>query len=77
MAKKRWSDLSGRQRAVLVVGGAVEVALTTAALVDLSRRSSEEVKGSKALWALACFVQPVGPIAYWATRLTPTRRRTH
>lgn len=76
MAKKRWSDLSDRQRAVLVIGSAVEVVLTTAALVDLARRSSEEVKGSKALWALACFVQPVGPIAYWASRLTAAQPRT-
>lgn len=74
MAKKRWSDLSDRQRAVLVIGSAVEVVLTTAALVDLARRSSEE--GSKALWALACFVQPVGPIAYWASRLTAAQPRT-
>lgn len=75
MAKKRWSDLSDRQHAVLVIGGAVEVVLTAAALVDLARRPSDQVKGSKALWALACFVQPFGPIAYWATRLTPPGRR--
>lgn len=64
MAKKRWSDLSDGQRAALVIGGAVEVALTTVALVDLARRPSAEVKGPKVLWALGCFVQPVGPIAY-------------
>jgi hypothetical protein len=69
VAKKQWSDLSDRQRTVLVIGGAVEVVLTTAALVDLARRPRDEVNGSKALWAIACFVQPVGPIAYWASRL--------
>jgi hypothetical protein len=64
VAKKRWSDLTDRQRAVLVVGSAIEVVLTTAALVDLARRPTDQVKGSKGWWALACFVQPVGPIAY-------------
>jgi hypothetical protein len=69
--KKKWSDLSDRQRAFVVVGGAVEVVLTAVALADLARRPSEQVKGSKALWALGCFVQPIGPITY----LTLGRRR--
>jgi hypothetical protein len=73
VAKKRWSDLSDRQRAVLVVGSAVEVVLTTVALVDLARRPSDQVKGSKAWWTLACFVQPVGPIAYLAMGRTQVR----
>lgn len=48
----------------IVAGAAIEVALTTAALVDLARRPAEQVRGPKALWALGCVVQPVGPIAY-------------
>ena len=65
MAKKQWSDLSpSQQRAVLAVG-AVEAILTTAALVDLARRPSSDVRGPKRAWALATFVQPIGPIAYF------------
>ena len=45
---------------------AVEVVLTTTALVDLARRPAAQVRGPKAAWALASFVQPVGPIAYLA-----------
>lgn len=38
--------------------------LTAAALVDLARGPAAEVRGRKWLWALGCFVQPVGPVAY-------------
>ncbi len=64
----RWqrSGCSRRQRTVLVVTVAAEIALTTVALVDLARRPAGQVRGCKALWVLACFVQPVGPIAYLA-----------
>lgn len=62
--QKRWSDLSDSQRTAVVVGATVEVVLTTVALRDLRRRSRAEVRGPKFVWSLACFVQPVGPIAY-------------
>ena len=62
--KKQWSDLTDGQRAAVVLGGAVELVLTTFALADLVRRPSAQVRGPKALWALGSVVQPVGPIAY-------------
>jgi hypothetical protein len=64
--RKRWSEMSSGQRAAIVAGAAVELVLTTTALVDLARRPASQVRGSKALWALGCFVQPVGPVAYLA-----------
>lgn len=54
------------QRTAVAVGATVELVLTTIALVDLARRPRAEVRGPKALWAVGCFVQPVGPIAYLA-----------
>lgn len=62
--KKRWQDLSTGQRAAVVVASVVELSLTTVALVDLARRPADQVRGSKVAWALGCFVQPVGPVAY-------------
>ncbi len=50
----------------IVALASVEIALTTAALVDLARRPAAQVRGPKALWALGCVVQPVGPITYLA-----------
>jgi hypothetical protein len=65
MATKRgWSDLSDTQQRVAIAAAVVELALTTRALRDLARRPREQVRGPKLLWALACFVQPVGPLAY-------------
>lgn len=67
MAARKWSDLTtGQQRAVYVAGVA-EAVLTVAALRDLSRRPADSTRGPRTLWVLASFVQPVGPLAYFAT----------
>jgi hypothetical protein len=66
MQRRRWSELPAGQRVAIATGAAVELVLTTVALVDLARRPAAQVRGSKVLWALGCFVQPVGPIAYLA-----------
>jgi len=62
--RKRWSELGRSQRRAIVAAAAVELTLTAVALADLARRPREQVRGPKPLWALACFVQPLGPIAY-------------
>jgi Phospholipase_D-nuclease N-terminal len=66
MGAKKWSDLTDGQKATVVVGGVAEAVMTAIALRDLARRPAEDVRGPKALWALACFVQPLGPVAYLA-----------
>jgi hypothetical protein len=66
MAKKQWSDLTLGQRRAVVIAGAAEVVLTAAALRDLAHRPAADVRGPKPLWVLAFFVQPVGPLAYFA-----------
>jgi hypothetical protein len=71
---RRWSDLSPRSRRLIVVGGVVEGILKVAALVDLARRPSDQVRGSKPVWAAAIVLTgSVGavPLAY----LTVGRRR--
>lgn len=62
--KKRWSDLDTRERIPLIAAVIVELALTATALVDLARRPAGQVRGPKLAWALGCFVQPFGPVAY-------------
>jgi Phospholipase_D-nuclease N-terminal len=66
MARKQWSDLTPKQKRAVYVGGALETVITAAALRDLARRPTDEIRGSKVAWALAFFVQPFGPIAYLA-----------
>jgi phospholipase D-like protein len=63
--RKRWNDLSSRQRGSIVAGGVIRVLLAVAALVDLRRRPTDQVRGSKRLWAAATLVNFVGPLAYF------------
>jgi hypothetical protein len=63
--KKRWRDLSGRQRAGITGAGVVQLGLLAAALTDLRRRPAKQVRGSKRLWIGVSFVNFVGPIAYF------------
>jgi len=73
--KRRWSDLSRRQRVLLLLGVAFEGTLKISALRDLRRRPADEIRGSKKLWATALVLANSAgavPIAYF--RLG---RRTH
>lgn len=66
-AHRRWQDLSGGTKLLIVAGAAVEGAAKVAALVDLARRPQEQVRGRKALWAaLIVLVNGFGaaPAAY-------------
>lgn len=62
--KKRWSDLSDRQRSAIGVAGVVQVSLLVRALWDLWHRPANQINGSKLLWAPLCFVNFIGPLAY-------------
>ncbi|MDQ2851337.1 MAG: hypothetical protein M3Y49_11500 [Actinomycetota bacterium] len=53
METKRWNELDPRVRRLIVVCGAVEGVLKVAALIDLGRRPSAQIRGSKARWAAA------------------------
>jgi hypothetical protein len=64
--RKQWKDLSPRQRAAVVAGGAIQVTLQAAALVDLYRRPTQRVNGRKPVWVALSFINFVGPVAYFA-----------
>ena len=66
VANKRWSELSTGQRRGIVLSGVVQVVLLGAALLDIWRRPEEKIRGNKRMWALASFVNFVGPVAYFA-----------
>jgi hypothetical protein len=63
--KKRWSDMSRKQRAATIAGSIVQMTLLAAALWDISRRPAAGIKGSKKAWTAASFVNFIGPIAYF------------
>jgi len=49
--KKRWSDLSERDRRLIVGGAVVDGILKIEALLDLRRRPAAEIRGRKWVWA--------------------------
>jgi hypothetical protein len=64
---RRWSSLSRVQRRLVVAGATAEGAAKVAALVDLARRPSAQVRGPKWAWAAALvLVNAFGgvPLAY-------------
>jgi hypothetical protein len=72
-ARRKWDDLDPRTRRLIVIAGAIDGALKIAALVDLARRPSHEVRGSKARWAVGlALTNSLGlvPISYfvWGRR---------
>lgn len=73
---KRWQDINPRTRQVIMIGSAVDLALKTAAIIDLARRPADQVRGSKPVWAVAlALVNSVGvlPVIYFvAGRRTGT-----
>jgi hypothetical protein len=63
--KKKWSDLSRGQQAATVLSSIVQLSLLAAAQWDIHHRSPAQIKGSKAAWTVASFINFAGPIAYF------------
>jgi hypothetical protein len=68
VARRQWSDLSERNRRLLVITAVGEGILKLAALIDLKRRPASQVRGLKWLWAtVLAIVSSAGvvPISYF------------
>lgn len=65
MAKKRWKDLPPWARTVILAAASVQVSLLAAAQADISRRSADEINGSKLGWRLISLINFIGPILYF------------
>jgi hypothetical protein len=73
--KRRWEELSPRIRRLIIVGASVEGARKSAALMDLARRPANEIRGSKAKWAVAIVVVNSGgalPFYYFVRARRPS-----
>ncbi len=70
MKARRWSDLSDRQQAVILVAASVQLSLAAAAWADLATRPATLVNGRKGVWAAVIGVNFLGPIAWfrWGRR---------
>lgn len=72
MRKRRWDDLSGTQRALVVLVAVVQVSLAAAAWADLARRPADQVNGRKPVWAAAIAVNLIGPLLYFRRGRRPS-----
>jgi hypothetical protein len=66
MPKRKWKDLSSRQRIAIFGLGVVQLALASLAWRDLAHRPSTRVRGPKRLWGFVIAVNWIGPISYFA-----------
>ena len=65
MRRKKWQDLTDRQKRGIVLLGALQLALLAIALIDIRRRPADAINGSKRLWTAVVFINGIGPIAYF------------
>ena len=74
--RRRWSDLSERNRRLITITAVAEAILKLAALIDLKRRPASQVRGPKWLWAtLLAIVGSAGilPVSYFVFGRRPPR----
>ncbi len=65
LGHKKWRDMSTAQKTRIVLQPMVHLGLLAAVLLDIRRRAPDRIRGSKRLWRVAAFVQPIGPIGYF------------
>jgi hypothetical protein len=63
--RKRWGDLTDRQKAGVLVLASVQLSLVASAWADLATRPRDEVNGNKGMWAAVIPVNFLGPILYF------------
>jgi hypothetical protein len=69
MAVQNWSELSKRNRKLIIAAAVAEAGLKTAALIDIKRRPASQIRGRKWMWVPAVVIVNsfgVTPLAYFA-----------
>lgn len=62
---RKWRRMDTAERATIVAGAVVHVALMGLAQVDMCRRPESEIRGPRWLWRLIVLINFVGPVAYF------------
>ena len=66
---RRWSDLSDRNRKLIIAVAVAEAILKTAVLIDIRRRPASQIRGSKRMWIVAAVLvnsAGIGSLSYFA-----------
>jgi hypothetical protein len=67
-ARRKWSDLSGRTRTLIITVAVADGILKAVALIDIKRRPASQIRGPKWVWApVVTVVNSAGvvPISYF------------
>ena len=67
-ARRKWGDLSGRTRTLIITVAVADGILKAAALIDMKRRPASQIRGPKWVWApVVTVVNSAGvvPISYF------------
>ena len=63
--KKSWKDMTPGQRVGMLVVGAGQLALLVAAQRNISKTPAAQIRGNKAVWRAASFINFFGPLSYF------------
>ncbi|WP_251042067.1 hypothetical protein [Arthrobacter sp. ISL-30] len=63
--RKNWRDMTRGQRIGVALTGAVQMALLAAAQRSISRTPDAMIRGKKAMWRAASFINFFGPLSYF------------
>ena len=75
---RQWSDLSERNRRLLIAAAVAETCLKVAALIDIKRRPASQIRGRKWMWAVGVVVANsagILPISYFVFGRRPAPAR--
>jgi hypothetical protein len=64
-SRVRFSELSRRRQAGIVVLATVQLGLLVAAERDIQRRPAALIRGPKTRWRLLCLINFLGPLSYF------------
>ena len=67
-ARRKWGDLSGRTRTLIITVAVADGILKAAALIDIKRRPASQIRGPKWVWVpVVTVVNSAGvvPISYF------------
>ncbi|MDI2036723.1 PLDc N-terminal domain-containing protein [Paenarthrobacter nitroguajacolicus] len=63
--KKSWRDMSKGQRVSVLISGALNLALLTAAQRSIGRTPDSQIRGNKTVWRAVSFINFFGPVSYF------------
>lgn len=63
--RKKWTELSPRQQALLLTLSCTQISLALTAWIDLARRPADQIAGRKSAWAAVIAINFVGPALYF------------